>query len=87
MDSPYSFKLSELAFNNRHLLGQSDLCGCFYCLSLFSYQDITKWKNDTYDQTAICPFCGMETVIPSNNNYKLTVNFLRKLYNFYFSDE
>lgn len=87
MNSPYGFKISELAFNNKHLLKLSNWCGCFYCLNLFSYQDISQWKNDTYDQTAICPFCGMESVIPSDDTRDSTMKFLNILYDFYFSNE
>ena len=41
-------------------------CGCYYCISRFSKQDIEQWVDD--GQTALCPFCGIDSVIGDDGN-------------------
>ncbi|AWN45011.1 cytoplasmic protein [Methylobacterium terrae] len=36
-------------------------CGCFYCLEVFSSNEITHWIAD--EGTALCPRCGIDAVI------------------------
>jgi hypothetical protein len=38
-------------------------CGCFNCLKIFSPKEIERWLDDGADFTAICPYCGIDTVI------------------------
>jgi len=37
-------------------------CGCFDCLSMFHGASVTQWVDD--GQTALCPSCGIDTVLP-----------------------
>lgn len=37
-------------------------CGCFYCMRLFPASAVRKWTDQ--GQTALCPLCGMDTVLP-----------------------
>lgn len=41
----------------------SDRCGCFSCEKTFAPQQITEWTDK--DMTALCPYCKMESVLPS----------------------
>ncbi len=47
--------------NHREAIMKSTLCGCFYCLELFTPDKITEWVND--NTLAICPFCGIDSVL------------------------
>ena len=42
---------------------------------------IHEWIDDENGQTAVCPFCGIDSVIPEtvNNEYKLTKELLQEL--------
>ena len=54
--------------SNRSELGQSDVCGCFYCCSTFPSHEIGEWLNEG-DGTAFCPHCFIDSVIGSASGY------------------
>ena len=49
------------AIRNRRAL--SGGCGCFHCLGLFRADQVIAWTDE--DQTALCPLCGMDAVVPA----------------------
>jgi|SRR6516165_820547 hypothetical protein len=65
-------------FGNREELMNSANCGCFYCVSIFPPGEIVKWVDDE-DQTALCPFCGIDSVIGSASGYPITTDFLSRM--------
>ena len=69
--------------NNRAELGASDLCGCFFCRQLYRPQTIVKWV-DRDGNTALCPFCGIDSVIGSASGYPMTPEFLSAMYDRWF---
>jgi len=54
--------LAGLSFRNRASIAVARACGCFYCLAVFSPADITAWVG--HEQTALCPHCGIDSVLP-----------------------
>ena len=73
----------------RHLaeIEASALCGCFYCLTIFGPADITVWVEKDFQkvgQTALCPRCGIDSVIGSESGYPITVDFLSMMKNYWF---
>ena len=36
----------------------------FYCNRIFDAEKIHEWIDDENGQTAVCPFCGIDSVIP-----------------------
>jgi hypothetical protein len=54
-------QLHKKSQRNRAQLAQAAVCGCFYCLSEYPFEQITKWTDN--GQTAICPVCGIDAVI------------------------
>lgn len=77
----------KYSFENMHLLKDAEKCGCFYCGKIFTPYDIEEWIDDEKDYTALCPYCGIDTVIPAvdNGDYKLTPELLEDLYDLYFT--
>lgn len=73
------FNAHEHAFRQREELEQSDGCACFYCFKTFPSTEITTWVDD--NKTAICPCCGMDSVIGSASGYPLTKAALRRMHN------
>ena len=75
-----NFDLSDLvaahktSSKHRQLLSESETCGCFYCLDTFDYQNIDTWCDDR--NTAICPSCGIDSVIGAASGYPITEEFL-----------
>lgn len=58
-------------------------CGCFYCLQIFSPTEISDWFDD--NKTAICPYCGIDSVISESCGYPITTNFLKDMNSYWFS--
>lgn len=57
----------------------SGRCGCFDCLSTFTPAEITDWADTGKPEaewTALCPRCGMDTVIGDRSGHPITEDFL-----------
>ena len=64
---------------HRNQVLDSELCGCFYCLTTYPPTDIEQWIHEDdsgLGQTALCPNCGIDSVIGSNAGVPLTHDFL-----------
>ncbi len=72
---------AKIAFNNRKSLQASSQCGCYYCLTIFTPDKITEWTDEK--QTAICPFCHVDSVIPDDIQ-ELTKTILQETHNYWF---
>lgn len=69
--------------NNKPLLLHDSKCGCFYCLSIFAPSEIHEWIQDT-EGTALCPYCGIDSVIGEGSGYPITTEFLSKMKEYWF---
>ena len=77
----------EFCSNHRNSILKSKVCGCFYCLELFAPNEILDWidmDKDGIGQTALCPKCGIDAVIGSNDIKDLNKDFLTKMNNDWF---
>ena len=73
----------KFSSNHRHLLENSAVCGCFHCGEMFTSDEITSWIDN--DQTALCPVCGIDSILPSNTGkFELCPIFLSKMYERFF---
>ena len=52
---------AERSRNNRSSLQKASICGCFYCLAEFPFEQIAEWIDA--DRTALCPQCGVDAVL------------------------
>ena len=68
---------------NKEMLSTANKCGCFYCTEIFSPSEIEEWvKADIKDEIgrcAVCPYCGIDSVIPGNIEYPLSKSFLKAM--------
>jgi hypothetical protein len=64
---------------NKANILKDDICGCFYCLKIFSPNEIEKWINDEEDGTAVCPYCGIDSVIGKSSGFPIIKDFLLKM--------
>ncbi len=60
----------------------SKVCACFYCRESFAPDEIDEWTDD--DQTALCPKCGIDSVIGSTAGFPLTREFLEEMHGYWF---
>jgi hypothetical protein len=56
----------------------SKRCGCFYCLRTFAPEEIEHWL--AVEQTALCPFCTIDSVLGSASGFPITEEFLRLMH-------
>ncbi|GAB5562819.1 MAG: hypothetical protein SynsKO_44660 [Synoicihabitans sp.] len=64
---------------HRKQIQESELCGCYYCQSTFPPSVIEEWVDeDEFEvgQTAVCPKCGIDSVIGSKAGFPLNPEFL-----------
>ena len=69
----------------------SKVCGCFYCLKIYSPDKVPHWLNEnktavTCQYTALC-FCGNDAVIGSQSGYPISKKFLTDMHHRWFSME
>lgn len=72
----------RLSSDHRDAVMKSRVCGCFYCLGKFNPGDIIEWIDR--GQTAICPLCGIDSVL-GDNNADLSNEFLEKMHKAWFA--
>ncbi|WP_034536353.1 hypothetical protein [Carnobacterium inhibens] len=70
-------KIIKQAYKNKDSIVKSDCCGCYNCTKLFTPNKVEEYVDN--GQTAICPYCGMDSVIGTNMGYNITTNFLKQL--------
>lgn len=84
------YKAHQYSSGHRKQVLQSKLCGCFYCLEIFSPREIEEWiDNDEagIGQTALCPKCGVDSIIGSEAGFPLTREFLQVMHDYWFSNK
>lgn len=63
--------------HNRKELEKSSKCGCFYCLKIYDSKEIVNWTDG--GSTAVCPYCGVDSVLYENSFYPVTEEFLKAM--------
>lgn len=63
--------------HNKNDLKQDTKCGCFYCLKIFRPTEITVWWDD--EDTAVCPYCGIDSIIGESSGFPITNIFLKEM--------
>lgn len=67
-----------LAFKNHSDIEAAKQCGCFYCLNIFPSNEIREWVDD--HQTALCPRCSVDSVVPESPEVTLTPELLKEVH-------
>ena len=83
-----SLKLAhDHSFKNRSEVAASNVCGCYYCLMIFSPTQIRQWlKEKDGQETAFCPRCGIDSVIGSASGFQITTEFMQEMRRRWFAD-
>ncbi|AQY51444.1 hypothetical protein PWEIH_14676 [Listeria weihenstephanensis FSL R9-0317] len=74
--------IDDYCIGNKLLLATSKRCGCFHCLQIFDPREITMWLDA--EDTAICPFCSIDAVLPELDELPISVDFLTELHQEWF---
>ena len=71
------------SLRNKKALRKDSRCGCYYCLSIFSPKEIDNWIEG--EDTALCPYCWIDSVIGESSGYPITKEFLKDMNEYCFS--
>ena len=74
--------------NYRDEILQSETCGCFNCCNTFSPDEIFQWWGEDksgVEQIAICPKCGIDSVLGDSSGFPIETNFLSIMRDYFFS--
>ena len=87
IQEPDYVKAHKKSSRHRDEIFKSFKCGCFYCLQNFQANEISIWIDECngIGQTAVCPKCGVDSVISSASGYPITEDFLKKMKDCWFS--
>ena len=72
----------RLSIRHQKGLLEGSTCGCFYCCRVFSPSEITEWLDDgetDSEKTALCPYCGIDSVIGSKSGFPINAEFLHRM--------
>jgi len=72
---------------HRREIEASGSCGCFYCCSIYPPLSIEEWVDEDDNdvgQTALCPRCGIDSVIGSQSGFRIDKAFLEKMKQYWF---
>ncbi len=85
---PYNVKVAHKHSSiHRIEILNSKTCGCFYCCKIFSPSEIEDWCDEDENdegQTALCPKCGIDSVIGDLSGYEISKDFLAKMNKYWF---
>jgi len=73
----------KFSSNHKSDLRKDGVCGCFYCLETFDPRAITDWVPDK-SGTAICPYCGIDSIIGESSGYPIATEFLKRVRDHWF---
>lgn len=77
---------------NKQEIEKSDSCGCFHCGSVLAPSEIQDWLHDRLTDgregdTAICPKCGIDSVLGSASGFSTTTEFLGRMREYWFGQD
>ena len=67
---------------NWSILKSAERCGCFNCHHTFDVSSVTERFNDyknepkPKDDSALCPVCGTDTLVPEIEDFYITSNLM-----------
>jgi hypothetical protein len=80
MNEPDYIAAHKHSIRHREEILRSEACGCFYCLEIYKPGEISDWlESKKGGEAALCPRCGIDSVIGSASGYPITKEFLNKM--------
>lgn len=87
-DEPDHIRAYAHSSKHRVSIQRDTQCGCFYCLAIFPPSAITAWRDEEEgEQTAVCPYCGVDSVIGASSGFSITAAFLHRMCEYWFSSD
>lgn len=81
-------KAHEHCSNNKTEIKRSKKCGCFYCCDIFDASEVKQFieADNKCDKlgTAVCPKCGIDSVIGDASGYSVNQQFMQDMHRHWF---
>lgn len=86
MTKPDYIEAHKRSASHKKQILESEHCGCFYCLHIFPPSEIDEWLDEpnNNERTALCPGCGIDSVVGSQAGFPITVALLEKMQKYWF---
>lgn len=86
MTEPDYIRAHKFSIYHREQILKSEICGCFFCLNTFTPNEIERWVDlrEGIETTALCPKCGIDSVIGSASEFPISEEFLEQMKNYWF---
>ena len=84
----YLREVHHKSFGNKEIIDKSNTCGCFFCERLFDAIEVTDENYMTEVsgvKTAVCPYCGIDSVLGDGDGTEITEGILKDMYEAYFN--
>jgi hypothetical protein len=83
-------RLYDQSFKNKEACNKAFVCGCFFCLAIFSPTEIKEWHEEKRvggGFTAICPKCGIDSILAESKEIKITAELLKEMHEEAFTEK
>jgi len=84
MDIKVLNEAHEYCSDNKKYLVDHTKCGCFYCMQIFDSNEVKEFLNET-SETALCPYCEIDSVLPERDGLAITKDFLEEMHEYWFA--
>jgi len=84
---PKFLELAKHSSHNEIEILHSKTCSCYFCRQTYSARDVNDWTNDKGGVTALCPICGMDSVIGDACGVPLDKNLLKDLNQAFYGED
>lgn len=74
--------LQAYSSHNKKYIDTADSCYCFHCKSSFKATDIVSYTDN--GQTALCPKCHVDTIIPDSINHEVNESIIEEMNKYWF---
>lgn len=72
----------EYATSNVEALRESEQAACYYCMKIYSALEVVEFIPE--ENTAICPKCGIDSVLPGTCGIEFSEENLNIINDYYF---
>jgi hypothetical protein len=73
----------KIAMHNKSKLEKVVECACYHCIKVFKTSEIVEWTDKEKD-TAICPYCSVDAVLPVCEETEKDTSFLTAIHKYWF---
>jgi hypothetical protein len=75
-----------LSFDNADSVQASQKCGCFFCEKIFPAVEVTRFMKEKTGHTALCPYCGIDSVLGDASGIEVSQDFLQRMHKEWFGN-